>query len=311
MGKIYDNVTDLIGNTPLVKLNKIGADLPGNIVVKLESANPGNSVKDRIGAAIIDAAVASGELKPGGTIVEATSGNTGIALATVGAARGYKVILTMPESMSLERRIMLRALGAELVLTPPPAGMQGAVDKANEIVEKTDNAVLARQFANPANPEAHYKTTGPEVWADTDGKVGVFIAGIGTGGTISGTGKYLKEQNPDVQIVGVEPKDSPLLTEGKFGPHKIQGIGTNFFPDNLDRDILDGVYDATIEESVKWAREIAAQEGILVGISTGANIAAAVAEAEKPENKDKLIVVIVADFGERYVSTLLFDDLRD
>jgi cysteine synthase A len=311
MGKIYDNVTDLIGNTPLVKLNKIGADLPGNIVVKLESANPGNSVKDRIGAAIIDAAVASGELKPGGTIVEATSGNTGIALATVGAARGYKVILTMPESMSLERRIMLRALGAELVLTPPPAGMQGAVDKANEIVEKTDNAVLARQFANPANPEAHYKTTGPEVWADTDGKVGVFIAGIGTGGTISGTGKYLKEQNPDVQIVGVEPKDSPLLTEGKFGPHKIQGIGTNFFPDNLDRDILDGVYDATIEESVKWAREIAAQEGILVGISTGANIAAAVAEAEKPENKDKLLVVIVADFGERYVSTLLFDDLRD
>ncbi|WP_029450369.1 cysteine synthase A [Corynebacterium nuruki] len=311
MGKIYDNVTDLIGNTPLVKLNKIGADLPGNIVVKLESANPGNSVKDRIGAAIIDAAVASGELKPGGTIVEATSGNTGIALATVGAARGYKVILTMPESMSLERRIMLRALGAELVLTPPPAGMQGAVDKANEIVENTDNAVLARQFANPANPEAHYKTTGPEVWADTDGKVGVFIAGIGTGGTISGTGKYLKEQNPDVQIVGVEPKDSPLLTEGKFGPHKIQGIGTNFFPDNLDRDILDGVYDATIEESVKWAREIAAQEGILVGISTGANIAAAVAEAEKPENKDKLIVVIVADFGERYVSTLLFDDLRD
>jgi len=311
MGKIYDNVTDLIGNTPLVKLNKIGADLPGNIVVKLESANPGNSVKDRIGAAIIDAAVASGELKPGGTIVEATSGNTGIALATVGADRGYKVILTMPESMSLERRIMLRALGAELVLTPPPAGMQGAVDKANEIVENTDNAVLARQFANPANPEAHYKTTGPEVWADTDGKVGVFIAGIGTGGTISGTGKYLKEQNPDVQIVGVEPKDSPLLTEGKFGPHKIQGIGTNFFPDNLDRDILDGVYDATIEESVKWAREIAAQEGILVGISTGANIAAAVAEAEKPENKDKLIVVIVADFGERYVSTLLFDDLRD
>jgi cysteine synthase A len=311
MAKIYENITDLIGNTPLVKLNKLTEGLPGTVAVKLESANPGNSVKDRIGAAIIDAAVEDGTLKPGGTIVEATSGNTGIALATVGAARGYKVILTMPESMSLERRIMLRALGAELVLTPPPAGMQGAVDKANEIVEKTDNAVLARQFANPANPEAHYKTTGPEVWADTDGKVGVFIAGIGTGGTISGTGKYLKEQNPDVQIVGVEPKDSPLLTEGKFGPHKIQGIGTNFFPDNLDRDILDGVYDATIEESVKWAREIAAQEGILVGISTGANIAAAVAEAEKPENKDKLIVVIVADFGERYVSTLLFDDLRD
>ncbi|MGO1711788.1 PLP-dependent cysteine synthase family protein [Corynebacterium variabile] len=272
MAKIYENITDLIGNTPLVKLNKLTEGLPGTVVVKLESANPGNSVKDRIGAAIIDAAVEDGTLKPGGTIVEATSGNTGIALATVGAARGYKVILTMPESMSLERRIMLRALGAELVLTPPPAGMQGAVDKANEIVESTENAVLARQFANPANPKAHYATTGPEVWADTDGKVDVFIAGIGTGGTVSGTGKYLKEQNPDVKIVGVEPKDSPLLTEGKFGPHKIQGIGTNFFPDNL------------------WA---------------------AVEEAKKPENEGKLIVAVVADFGERYVSTLLFDDLRD
>lgn len=311
MAKIYENITDLIGNTPLVKLNKITEGLPGTVVVKLESANPGNSVKDRIGAAIIDAAVADGTLKPGGTIVEATSGNTGIALATVGAARGYKVILTMPESMSLERRIMLRALGAELVLTPPPAGMQGAVDKANEIVENTENAILARQFANPANPAAHYATTGPEIWADTDGKVDVFIAGIGTGGTVSGTGKYLKEQNPDVRIVGVEPKDSPLLTEGKFGPHKIQGIGTNFFPDNLDKDLLDSVYDATIEESVKWARELAAKEGILVGISTGANIAAAVAEASKPENEGKLIVAVVADFGERYVSTLLFDDLRD
>lgn len=311
MAKIYENITDLIGNTPLVKLNKITEGLPGTVVVKLESANPGNSVKDRIGAAIIDAAVADGTLKPGGTIVEATSGNTGIALATVGAARGYKVILTMPESMSLERRIMLRALGAELVLTPPPAGMQGAVDKANEIVENTENAILARQFANPANPKAHYGSTGPEIWADTDGKVDIFVAGIGTGGTVSGTGRYLKEQNPDVKVVGVEPKDSPLLTEGKFGPHKIQGIGTNFFPDNLDKDIIDSVYDATIEESVKWARELAAKEGILVGISTGANIAAAVAEAAKPENEGKLIVAVVADFGERYVSTLLFDDLRD
>ncbi|AWT26893.1 MULTISPECIES: cysteine synthase A [Corynebacterium] len=311
MAKIYENITDLIGNTPLVKLNKVTEGLPGTVAVKLESANPGNSVKDRIGAAIIDAAVADGSLKPGGTIVEATSGNTGIALATVGAARGYKVILTMPESMSLERRIMLRALGAELVLTPPPAGMQGAVDKANEIVENTENAILARQFANPANPDAHYATTGPEIWTDTDGKVDIFIAGIGTGGTVSGTGRYLKEKNPDVKVIGVEPKDSPLLTEGRFGPHKIQGIGTNFFPDNLDKEILDSVYDATIEESVKWARELAAKEGILVGISTGANIAAAVAEAAKPENKDKLIVAIVADFGERYVSTLLFDDLRD
>jgi cysteine synthase A len=311
MAKIYENITDLIGNTPLVKLNKLTEGLPGTVAVKLESANPGNSVKDRIGAAIIDAAVEDGTLKPGGTIVEATSGNTGIALATVGAARGYKVILTMPESMSLERRIMLRALGAELVLTPPPAGLRGAVDKANEIVENTENAVLARQFANPANPKAHYETTGPEIWADTDGKVDVFIAGIGTGGTVSGAGKYLKEQSSDVKIVGVEPKDSPLLTEGKFGPHKIQGIGTNFFPDNLDKDIIDEVYDATIEDSVKYAREIAAKEGILVGISTGANIWAAVEEAKKPENEGKLIVAVVADFGERYVSTLLFDDLRD
>ncbi|MGO1993078.1 MAG: PLP-dependent cysteine synthase family protein, partial [Corynebacterium sp.] len=231
--------------------------------------------------------------------------------ATVGAARGYKVILTMPESMSLERRIMLRALGAELVLTPPPAGMQGAVDKANEIVESTENAVLARQFANPANPEVHYKTTGPEIWEDTDGKVDVFIAGVGTGGTISGAGKYLKEQSDSVRIVGVEPKDSPLLTEGTFGPHKIQGIGTNFFPDNLNKDILDDVYDASIEDSVKYARELAAKEGILVGISTGANIWAALEEAKKPENEGKLIVAVVADFGERYVSTLLFDDLRD
>lgn len=311
MTKIYENITDLIGNTPLVKLNNLTKGLPGTVVVKLESANPGNSVKDRIGAAIIDAAVADGSLQPGGTIVEATSGNTGIALATVGAARGYKVILTMPESMSLERRIMLRALGAELVLTPPPAGMQGAVDKANEIVESTENAILARQFANPANPKAHYDTTGPEIWADTDGSVDIFIAGIGTGGTISGTGKYLKEKNAEVKIVGVEPKDSPLLSEGRFGPHKIQGIGTNFFPENLDRDVIDSVYDATIEESVTWARNLAAKEGILVGISSGANIAAAIEEATKPENEGKLIVAVVADFGERYVSTLLFDDLRD
>lgn len=311
MAKIYENITDLIGNTPLVKLNKLTEGLPGTVVVKLESANPGNSVKDRIGAAIIDAAVADGSLKPGGTIVEATSGNTGIALATVGAARGYRVILTMPESMSLERRIMLRALGAELVLTPPPAGMQGAVDKANEIVESTENAVLANQFNNPANPEAHYGSTGPEIWADTDGRVDVFIAGIGTGGTVSGTGRYLKEQNPDLRVVGVEPKDSPLLSEGRFGPHKIQGIGTNFFPENLDRDVIDVVYPATIEESVKWAREIAAREGILVGISSGANIAAAIDQASRPENEGKLIVAVIADFGERYVSTLLFDDLRD
>lgn len=308
---IYNNITELIGNTPLLKLNTIGADLPGNVVLKLEAANPGNSVKDRIGLAIIEAAEKDGTLKPGGTIVEATSGNTGIALAMVGAARGYKVILTMPETMSNERRVMLRALGAELVLTPGPAGMQGAVDKANEIVENTDNAILARQFANPANPAVHYNTTGPEVWEDTDGKVDIFVAGVGTGGTISGAAKYLKEKSDSVEIVGVEPADSPLLTEGRFGPHKIQGLGTNFFPENLNKDILDRVHDAPLDKAINTARELAAKEGVLAGISSGANLWAALEEAKKPENEGKLIVVIIPDFGERYVSTMLFEDLRD
>lgn len=311
MAKIYENLTDLIGNTPLVKLNKLTEGLGATVAVKLESANPGNSVKDRIGRAIIEAAEKDGSLKPGGTIVEATSGNTGIALALVGAARGYKVILTMPETMSNERRVMLRALGAELVLTPGPGGMQGAVDKANEIVNSTDNAILARQFSNPANPEVHYNTTGKEIWEDTDGDVDIFVAGVGTGGTVSGVGKYLKEQSDKVEIVGVEPADSPLLTEGHFGPHKIQGLGTNFFPENLNKDILDRVHDAPLDEAVRVARELAVKEGILAGISTGANVWAALEEAKKPENEGKLIVAVVCDFGERYVSTLLFDDLRD
>lgn len=311
MAKIYENLTDLIGNTPLVKLNKLTEGLGATVAVKLESANPGNSVKDRIGQAIITAAEKDGSLKPGGTIVEATSGNTGIALAMVGAARGYKVILTMPETMSNERRVMLRALGAELVLTPGPGGMQGAVDKANEIVESTENAILARQFSNPANPEIHYQTTGKEIWEDTDGEVDIFVAGVGTGGTVSGVGKYLKEKSDKVEIVGVEPADSPLLTEGHFGPHKIQGLGTNFFPETLNKDILDRVHDAPLDEAVRVAREMAVKEGILAGISTGANVWAALEEAKKPENEGKLIVVVVCDFGERYVSTLLFDDLRD
>ncbi len=309
--KIYESITDLIGNTPLVKLNKLTDGLGATVAMKIESANPSNSVKDRIGNAIIDAAEASGELKPGGTIVEATSGNTGIALAMAGAARGYTVILTMPETMSNERRVMLRALGAKLELTPGAAGMQGAVDKANEIVENADNAILARQFNNEANPEAHYRTTGPEIWEDTDGEVDIFVAGVGTGGTVSGVGKYLKEKNQDIDIVGVEPADSPLLTQGKFGPHKIQGLGTNFFPETLNRDILDRVHPATLEDSIKTSRALATQEGVLAGISTGANVWAALEEAKKPENEGKLIVVIVADFGERYVSSVLFDDLRD
>ncbi|WP_293819929.1 cysteine synthase A [uncultured Corynebacterium sp.] len=311
MAKIYNNITDLIGGTPLVKLGAYGEGLKANVLLKLEAFNPANSVKDRIGKAIIEAAEKDGTLKPGGTVVEATSGNTGIALAMVGAAKGYKVILTMPETMSNERRIMLRALGAELVLTPGSAGMQGAVDKANEIVESTDNAILARQFANPANPEIHYNTTGPEIWEDTDGEVDIFVAGVGTGGTISGAAKYLKEKNDKIEIVGVEPADSPLLTEGRFGPHKIQGLGTNFFPENLDKDILDRVVDAPLENATKTARELAVSEGILSGISSGAAVWAAVQEAQKEENEGKTIVVIVPDFGERYVSTLLFDDLRD
>lgn len=311
MAKIYNNITDLIGGTPLVKLGAYGEGLKANVLLKLEAFNPANSVKDRIGKAIIEAAEKDGSLKPGGTVVEATSGNTGIALAMVGAAKGYKVILTMPETMSNERRIMLRALGAELVLTPGSAGMQGAVDKANEIVESTDNAILARQFANPANPEIHYNTTGPEIWEDTDGEVDIFVAGVGTGGTISGATKYLKEKNDKIEIVGVEPADSPLLTEGRFGPHKIQGLGTNFFPENLNKDILDRVVDAPLENATKTARELAVSEGILSGISSGAAVWAAVQEAQKDENEGKTIVVIVPDFGERYVSTLLFDDLRD
>lgn len=311
MAKIYNNITELIGGTPLVKLGAFGEGLKANVLLKLEAFNPANSVKDRIGKAIIEAAEKDGTLKPGGTIVEATSGNTGIALAMVGAAKGYKVVLTMPETMSNERRIMLRALGAELVLTPGPGGMQGAVDKANEIVESTDNAILARQFANPANPEIHYNTTGPEVWEDTDGEVDIFVAGVGTGGTVSGAAKYLKEKNEKIEIVGVEPADSPLLTEGRFGPHKIQGLGTNFFPENLNKDILDRVIDVPLENATTTARELAKAEGILSGISSGAAVWAALEEAKKDENEGKTIVVIVPDFGERYVSTLLFDDLRD
>ena len=310
MAKILDNVTEAIGDTPLVRLNQLDKDLPGNVAVKLEFYNPANSVKDRIGKAIIDAAEASGQLKPGGTIVEGTSGNTGIALAMVGAARGYHVILTMPETMSTERRVMLRAYGAKIVLTPGAEGMRGAVDKAAEIVENTENAVLARQFENEANPKIHYETTGREIWEATDGAVDVFVAGVGTGGTVSGVGKYLKERKPEVKVIAVEPSDSPLLTEGKAGPHKIQGLGANFVPDVLDREIYDDVYDVTVEDSVQYARELGSKEGILGGISTGAIIWAALQEAAKEENRDKLIVAVVCDYGERYVSTILYEDIR-
>jgi cysteine synthase len=310
MAKIYNDVTELVGRTPLVRLNRLDEGLPGNVAVKLEFYNPANSVKDRIGVSIIDAAEKSGQLRPGGTIVEGTSGNTGIALAMVGAARGYKVILTMPETMSTERRVMLRAYGAEIVLTPGAEGMRGAVEKAQEIVDASDNAVLASQFANEANPAVHYATTGPEIWEDTDGKVDVFVSGVGTGGTITGAGRYLREQKPDVRLIVVEPADSPLLTQGKAGPHKIQGLGANFIPAILDREIYDDVYDVTVEDSVRTARELGTKEGILGGISSGAIVWAALQEAAKEENRDKLIVAVVCDFGERYISTLLYEDIR-
>ena len=311
MGHIYQDITETIGNTPLVRLNRLTDGLPGEVLVKLEFFNPANSVKDRIGRAIIDAAEADGTLKPGGTTVEATSGNTGIALALVGAARGYKVVLTMPETMSLERRVTLRAYGAEIVLTPGSAGMQGAVDKANEIVAETEGAILARQFSNPANPAVHRATTAEEIWKDTDGAVDIFIAGFGTGGTVTGVGNVLKERKPSVEIYGVEPEASALLTTGKAGPHKIQGLGANFIPDILDRKVLDDVYTVSNEDAIETARKLASEEGILGGISTGANVYAALRLAALEENRGKTIVTVACDYGERYVSTVLFDDIRN
>ena len=310
MAKIVNSIVEAIGETPLVRLNRLDEGLPGNVAVKLEFYNPAGSVKDRIGRAIIDAAEESGALKPGGTIVEGTSGNTGIALAMVGAARGYRVILTMPETMSAERRVLLRAYGAQIVLTPGTEGMRGAVEKAQEIVANTENAILASQFSNEANPAIHYKTTGPEIWEATDGKVDIFVAGIGTGGTISGSGKYLKEQNPNIKVVAVEPKDSPLLSEGRVGPHKIQGLGANFIPETLDRGIYDSVTAVSGDDAMRTSRQLATQEGILGGISSGAAVWAALEEAKKSENKDKLIVAVVPDLGERYISTALYEDIR-
>ncbi|MEV7961476.1 cysteine synthase A [Oerskovia paurometabola] len=311
MARIYDDVTKLVGNTPLVRLNKLTEGLGATVVGKLEFYNPANSVKDRIGVAIIDAAEASGELKPGGTVVEATSGNTGIALAMVGAARGYDIVLTMPETMSKERRALLRAFGAELILTPGSEGMKGAVNKADEIVAEREGAILARQFANEANPAIHRATTAEEIWADTDGEVDIVVAGIGTGGTITGVGQVLKERKPDVQIVAVEPEESAILNGGAPGPHKIQGIGANFVPEILDTSVYDEVIDINAETAVEYARRAAKEEGLLVGISSGAAIAAALRLAERPENAGKLIVVIIPSFGERYLTSVLYADLLD
>ncbi|ABL83804.1 MULTISPECIES: cysteine synthase A [unclassified Nocardioides] len=307
---IYDDVTQLVGNTPLVRLNRVVGDAGATVLAKLEFYNPANSVKDRIGVAMIDAAEAAGVLAPGGTVVEATSGNTGIALAMVGAARGYRVVLTMPETMSRERRALLRAFGAELVLTPGSEGMTGAVRKAEEIAETT-GAVPVRQFANAANPAIHRDTTAEEIWKDTDGEVDILVAGIGTGGTITGVGQLLKERKPDVQVIGVEPAESPILNGGAPGPHKIQGLGANFVPEILDTTVYDEVLDVPVEEAVTWARRAATEEGLLVGLSSGAAISAAVQVAQRPENAGRTIVVIVPSFGERYLSTLLFEGLVD
>ncbi|EFM42880.1 MULTISPECIES: cysteine synthase A [Corynebacterium] len=308
---IYNNVLETIGGTPLIRINRLAEGKGATVLAKVESFNPGNSVKDRIGLAIIKAAEESGDLKPGGTIVEATSGNTGIALALAGATLGYDVVLTMPETMSNERKVLLRAYGAEIILTPGAAGMQGAVDKANEVVAERGNAILASQFANEANPKIHEATTGPEIWEDAEGNVDAFVAGVGTGGTITGAGRYLKSKNPDVYLAAVEPADSPVLSEGQAGPHKIQGLGANFVPDVLNREQLDEVLTASLEESIKLSRALATEEGLLVGISAGANLSAALKLAERPEFEGKTIVVVLPDFGERYVSTVLFEDIRE
>ncbi len=305
---IHDDVTAIVGNTPLVRINRLSAGAGAAIAAKLEFYNPASSVKDRIGVAIVDAAERSGQLKAGGTIIEATSGNTGIALAMVGAARGYNVVLTMPETMSQERKMLLRAYGAELILTPGSEGMKGALAKSEEIAAER-GGVLAQQFANEANPQIHRETTAEEIWKDTEGAVDIFIAGVGTGGTITGVGQVLKARNPAIQVIAVEPEESAILNGGAPGPHKIQGLGANFVPEVLDRTVYDEVIDINAETAVQWARRAATEEGLLVGISSGAVLAAADKVARRPENAGKLIVVIIPSFGERYLSTILFADL--
>ena len=310
MAKVYTSITQLIGGTPLVELKNYEAEkkLEATILAKLEYFNPAGSVKDRIAKAMLDDAEAKGLLKPGATIIEPTSGNTGIGLASVAAARGYKIILTMPETMSVERRNLLKAYGAELVLTDGAKGMKGAIEKANELAAATPGSFIPGQFVNPANPAVHRATTGPEIWADTDGKVDIFVAGVGTGGTLTGVGEYLKAQNPNVKIVAVEPAGSPVLSKGVAGPHKIQGIGAGFVPDTLNTKIYDEIIPVENDDAFKTGRAIARKEGVLIGISSGAAVYAATVLAQRPENKGKTIVALLPDTGDRYLSTPLFSE---
>ena len=310
MAKIYTSADQLIGNTPLLELTHIekAEGLKATILAKLEYLNPAGSVKDRIGKAMIDDAEKSGKLKPGSTIIEPTSGNTGIGLAAVAAARGYRIIIVMPETMSVERRQLMKAYGAELVLTEGAKGMKGAIEKAEQLSKEIEGSFVAGQFVNPANPKAHYETTGPEIWADTDGKVDIFVSGVGTGGTLTGTGKFLREKNPNVQLVAVEPADSPVLSEGRAGSHKIQGIGAGFVPEVLDTKIYNEVITVTNDAAFATGKRVGRTEGVLVGISSGAALWAAIELAKRPENAGKTIVALLPDTGDRYLSTPLFAD---